>query len=112
MPRDPKRYLYDIGQAIGAIREFIKGKTFTDYQRELLLRSAVERQVIIIGEAIRRLARIDEEIVARITRYPRIIAFRNIIIHEYTDIDDQLVWETLESYLPTLERDIDTLLEN
>lgn len=45
MRRDPKRYLYDIEQAINAIREFTSGKTLSDYQSELMLRSAVERQV-------------------------------------------------------------------
>lgn len=112
MPRDPKRYLYDIKQAIGAIREFTTGKVLTDYQRELITRSAVERQVMIIGEAIRQLANIDQQTVTRISHYRRIIAFRNILIHEYTDIDDELVWETLETYLPLLCDDVSSLLHN
>ena len=50
MQRDPKLYLYDIKQAISAIGEFTAGKTLADYQNELMMRSAVERQVVIIAE--------------------------------------------------------------
>ena len=49
--------------------------------------------------------------VAGIRWYRRIIAFRNIIVHNYTDIDDQLVWEMLEAYLPALAGDVEALLE-
>ena len=111
MQRDPKLYLYDIKQAISAIGEFTAGKTLADYQNEVMMRSAVERQVVIIAEAISKLSDIDKEMVAGIRWYRRIIAFRNIIVHNYTDIDDQLVWETLEAYLPALAGDVEALLE-
>ena len=111
MRRDPKLYLYDIQQAISAIREFTAGKTLADYQNALMMRSAVERQVVIIAEALRKLSDLDKEIIADIRWYKRIIAFRNIIIHQYTDVDDQLVWETLEAYLPALASDVKVLLE-
>ena len=56
MQRDPKLYLYDIKQAISAIGEFTAGKTLADYKNELMMRSAVERQVVIIAEAISRMS--------------------------------------------------------
>ncbi len=111
MQRDPEVYLYDIRQAINAIGEFTAGKVFADYQNDLMMRSAVERQVVIIAEAISKMAAIDEGLVSGITWYRRIIAFRNILIHNYADIDDHLVWETLEAYLPALARDVEALLE-
>ena len=76
-----------------------------------MLRAAVERQFEIIGEAISQLARVDEKIVDEIGHYKRIIAFRNVLIHRYVDVDDRLVWNVVETNLPTLVRDIQALLE-
>ena len=78
---------------------------------DALLRSAVERQLEIIGEALARLARLDETLASRISEYRRIIAFRNILIHGYADVDHHIVWDIIESKLPTLRREVTTLLE-
>ena len=54
MRREPKKYLWDIQEAAGHILEFASGKTLDDYERDLMFRSAVERQLEIIGEAVAR----------------------------------------------------------
>ena len=46
-----KKYLYDIQYAIGLLKEFTDSKTSADYERNTMMRSAVERQFEIIGEA-------------------------------------------------------------
>ncbi len=75
-----------------------------------MLRAAVERQFEIVGEATARLARLDQEIAGRIGEYRRIVAFRNILIHGYADVDDRLVWDVVEAKLPILRRDVARLL--
>ena len=75
-----------------------------------MLRSAVERQFEIIGEALAQLARLDEKIVARVSEHSRIIAFRNILIHGYAGIDERLVWDIVQSKLPVLRLEIERLL--
>jgi uncharacterized protein with HEPN domain len=57
-----------------------------------------------------RLARLDETIVARITELRRIIAFRNILIHGYADVDDRIVWDIIETKLPILRREVAEVL--
>ncbi len=57
------------------------------------------------------LARIDEAVVNVITHYQRIIAFRNILIHGYADVDDRLVWDVVKRNLPILSQEVDELLE-
>ena len=104
------KLLYDIQHAAALLREFTKGKNLSDYQDDAMLRSAVERQFEIIGEAMGEFARIDETAVRRISHYQRIIAFRNILIHGYADVDDRLVWDVLKTNLATLESDVGTLL--
>lgn len=58
-----------------------------------------------------KLAGTDEGTARRITNFQRIIAFRNILIHGYADVDDNLVWNVVETYLPQLVREINALLE-
>jgi len=83
-----RKYLFDIQRAADRITRFCIGKEFQQYQPVELLRSAVERQFEIIGEALSRLAQNNPEISARIPECRRIIAFRNILIHGYATVDD------------------------
>lgn len=110
MRLEAKKYLYDIQQAAGLIAAFTAGKQFADYASEAMLRAAVERKFEIIGEALAQLARLDEKLAARISEHRRIIAFRNILIHGYADVDDRLVWDVVETKLPMLRREVDALL--
>ena len=111
MRLESKKYLFDILQAAENIRRFSQDKAFSDYEADALLRSAVERQFEIIGEALRRLAKEDPETAGRIAKYERIISFRNILIHGYAEIDDRLVWDILQSKLPNLLKQVQFLLD-
>lgn len=111
MQLEAKKYLYDIAEAAEQIAAFTTGKTLADCESDAMLRSAVERQFEIIGEALGQLARLDEAIAARITDYRRIIAFRNILVHGYAQVDDRLVWDIVETRLPALRREVAALLE-
>jgi Protein of unknown function DUF86 len=51
-----------------------------------------------------QLAKRDPVTAARIEQHRRIIAFRNILIHGYADVDDRLVWDIVESKLAALRR--------
>jgi uncharacterized protein with HEPN domain len=72
---------------------FTAGKQFTDYKENSMLRAAVERKFEIIGEALSKLSKADSAIASQIGEHARIIAFRNILIHGYAEIDDRLVWD-------------------
>ena len=110
MQLDAKKFLYDIQQAAQLLKKFAERKTFDDYKNDALLRSAVERQFEIIGEALSQLSKVDPKITARITDYQRIIAFRNILIHGYAQVDDQVVWDVLQTNLPILVSEVEKLL--
>ena len=111
MRLEAKKYLYDIQQAAGRAAAFTAGKGLADYEQDAMLRAAVERQFEIIGEALGQLSRLDETLAARISERRRIIAFRNILIHGYADVDDRLVWDIVETKLPALQREVSALLE-
>lgn len=106
MRLEARKYLFDIERAAGLIAQFTAGKTFADYEQDDMLRSAVERQFEIIGEALAQLARLDAALAARISEHRRIISFRNILIHGYAEVSSRLVWDVIETRLATLRREI------
>ena len=107
---ESKKFLYDIAHAAKLALGFIVGKNFADYNDDIMLRSAVERQLEIVGEALAQLARIDPATASQIGEYQRIIAFRNILIHGYAEIDHRIVWNVLELKLPVVLREASSLL--
>ena len=102
MPRDPRAYLWDALHAGELLAEFSAGKSFADYQADALVRSAVERQFEIVGEALNQLSKVDSALASAIPDLPRIVAFRNILIHGYATVDDALVWQALTDKIPAL----------
>jgi uncharacterized protein with HEPN domain len=109
MQLEVQKYLYDIEQAAARLRTFVSGKSLEGYLSDDMLRAAVERQFEIIGEAVGKMAGIDSESAGRIRNYRQLIAFRNVLIHGYAEVDDRLVWDLIESHLPLLLEDIESL---
>jgi uncharacterized protein with HEPN domain len=110
MRLEVKKYLFDIQQAAELVVRFTRGKDFTDYQQEPMLRLAVERALTIIGEALSQLAKIDPDLAAQHQDYQRIIAFRNVLIHAYAEVDDRIVWEVIQQKVPALQEQAGGLL--
>jgi len=110
MPRDARAYLSDMIEACDAIILAVQGLGLAAYQGNRLVRSSVEREFIIIGEAASALARVAPEIFAAITRARRIVDFRNQLTHEYPSVDDAVVWAIVEHDVPVLRRECAVLI--
>lgn len=110
-PREVLTHLFDVAQACELLERFTAGKRFEDYAVDPLLRSAVERQFEIAGEALNRALRLDPDLARRITDAGRIVAFRNRLIHGYASVSDEVVWGVLESNLSTLRAEVRAVLE-
>lgn len=102
MKRDPLAYLWDVRTAAEAVATFIGNKSFDDYRTDLMLRSAVERQFEIIGEALNQLSKHFPELSQRIPDLREIVAFRNLLIHGYASINHAMVWRIAGESLPEL----------
>ncbi len=76
MKANSPAHLYDVCCAGRAIREFVAGKTFSDYVSSDQLRSAVERKFQIMGEALNRIRREEPDLLVRIRDYREVISFR------------------------------------
>jgi len=110
-PLEVLKYLYDIREACELIIEFTSGKEFDDYTADAMLRSAVERQFEIIGEALNQALHLDSDLRRTVTDTAMIVAFRNRLIHAYASISDRVVWGVIETSLPKLHREVVELLE-
>lgn len=81
MQPETKKYLYDVLQACEAILDFTKGRALEDYEKDLMRRSAVERQLMIIGEALNQPRRMDADVEEHVKDVRDIISLRNVIVH-------------------------------
>src|ERR1700687_1322723 len=91
MPPEIAKYLNDVYLACLLLETFTQGKSFNNYQGDALLRSAVERQFIIIGEGLMQAERKEPGLRQSITNLRKIIAFRNVLVHGYASIQDATV---------------------
>lgn len=104
MSPDSAKYLWDAQQAAARALRFVHGKCFEDYLADELLRSAVERQLEVVGEALNQLRKVDPVIAESLPELAKAVALRNVLIHAYATVNDRLVWGVVE-------RDLAPLLE-
>ncbi len=110
MPRSPLAYLLDIVEACVAIENALSGLELDAYLANRLVRSAVEREFILIGEAVASLVRLDPGIAERISHSRRIINFRNHLAHDYAAINDTVVWAIASGEAPILREECQAIL--
>lgn len=95
-------YLEDIRLAADDAMQFAEGVDEREYLANDLVRSAVERQLTIAGEALSQLAKHAPEVAEQIPEWRQIISFRNILIHGYRVLDHALIYRIIRNKLPTL----------
>ena len=101
---DPSaKYWSDILQAIALIEQFVEGmSSLNAYVADPKTKSAVERQLAIIGEAMNSLTKLDPELKVESAR--AIVGMRNRLIHSYDNIDDAVVWKVVRTHLDELKK--------
>lgn len=90
--------------------QFTSDLTFDGYRSSLMARSAVERQLEIIGEALNLLRREDPAVATRVPEIPEIVGMRNVLIHGYDIVDHAVVWRTIHEDLPGFIDSVTVLL--
>ncbi len=111
MRRDAIVYLEDIRIAASDIVRFTDGMGENYLLSEnLVIRLAVERQLITAGEAITQLARSFPDIAAEVPDWRQIISFRNILVHGYRAIDHAIVLAVILERIPILLQTVEAML--
>ena len=108
MSRDAA-YLLDILEssrlAVRRLEHVVREQFFNDLEQQ----DAVIRRLLIVGEAARR---VSEETRIRTSELPwsSMIAMRNLLIHEYDDVDMAVVWDTVRNNLPDLIAKLESII--
>lgn len=110
-PRNIER-LEDARDACLRARTFVSCARFEDFVASDLLRSAVERQLEIIGEALGIAAREDGSVGRMIPDLPRIVGLRNRLIHGYDVVDPEIIWDVIQTNIPQLQHQLDSCLND
>jgi len=112
MQRDARAYLSDIIEACTAIEHALEGMDLAAYRTNRLVRSSVEREFTIIGEAVAALSHLSPQLFGQISHARRIVDFRNQLTHQYADVDDTVIWLIAQNDTPVLHTECTALLEN
>ena len=84
-------FLWDMLEASRSVLEFVRDRAFEDYLNDKFLRSAVERQIEIIGEAARHVSDEYRQLHVEIP-WRQIMAQRNVLAHDYGDLKHDRIW--------------------
>jgi uncharacterized protein with HEPN domain len=109
--REVNKLLFDLEKACERILTFIEGRNLQDFLHDEMLRSAVERQSEIIGEALHHALGLDPSLRDRITDLDRIISFRNRLIHGYSTVSPQIVWGIVSNDVPILLSEVRAIMD-
>jgi len=105
MPREYKAYLKDILEAIQKIENYTKGISFNDFIADELIQDGVVRNLEIIGEAVKNIPQ-DIKDKKPEAEWKKIAGLRDILIHAYFGIDEDIIWDVVKNKLPDLKKKI------
>ncbi|ALF52498.1 hypothetical protein ACX27_05990 [Nostoc piscinale CENA21] len=108
MPRDQES-LIDIANAIKRILRYTKGISKPELEVNDEKLSAILYQIKIIGEATKRLSQSFRQQHQKIP-WRQMAGMRDVIVHEYDQLDFDVIWDVVENKLPELLNLIDSLL--
>jgi uncharacterized protein with HEPN domain len=106
--RDSRLYLGHIRDAVADIAAYTAEGRAAFFASKMM-RAAVVRNIEIIGEATKRL---PEDLKDREPGIPwkSIAGMRDVVVHDYFEIDDEIVWNVVENELPRLREAIERLM--
>lgn len=106
------KFLHDILYATDRITDYTRAKNRDDFLCDSKLRDAVQWNFAVLGEALAQLEKSDPDTAHQIAEWQRIIAFRNQLIHGYGVIKSEITWDIVQTKLPVLRSDVQSLLGN
>lgn len=108
--KDPGR-LEHILMAIDNVFEFLQGKNYEDLVNDKLLFFGVVKNIEIIGEAANHITKELQDNHPEID-WPSVVGMRNVLVHDYYNINPRIAWLTAKNNLPQLRVQIEAILSD
>ena len=99
--RHDKAYLLDILNAARLAVVYAQGVSKTDFMQDTQRQDSIIRRIEIMGEASKRVSTSTQESLPEIP-WAEMAGMRNLMIHDYDDVDLEIVWDTVQNDLPRL----------
>jgi uncharacterized protein with HEPN domain len=110
MNNQTRQRLFEAKQACLSIEEFTAGTDFAGYMGNAMMRAAVERQLRIVGEALKRATEADVSLPELLPPIRQMISMCTALIHRYDAVDHMLVWDVVQAKLVPLRQKLEQLL--
>jgi uncharacterized protein with HEPN domain len=103
------KYILDIESVIAEIESFKESvhNDYSIYKEQIVVKRAIERDLEIIGEAVRKMCESSPDLTISGSR--KIIGLRNLIAHAYDTVEDELIWGIIQKDIPILKKEIEDL---
>ncbi len=111
MKKDPEVYLTHILDSINLLERYLQGVTESQFYSSEEKQDLAVRRIEVIGEATKNIPDFFKENYPAIP-WKRMAGMRDVLIHQYDDIDMKIVWKTITQFVPELKKQIGTLLKN
>lgn len=116
-PRHTRRipeYLQHILDAIDRATQYVAGMDLPAFEQDSRTQDAVIRSIEIVGEAANKTRLADPEFAASFPHIPWDVMYgmRNRIVHDYFEVDLEIIWRTVHQDLPALRTQVAELLEH
>ena len=105
-----KSYIWDMLEAAKDINSFISGMTFKEFEDDKRTRYAVERQLLVIGEAANHISLDSQGLIQNIP-WSDMIGLRNIIAHDYGEVIAKRIWKVAKDHIPQLIVDLQKIID-
>jgi uncharacterized protein with HEPN domain len=108
--KDVKVLLTHMKESITQVEKYTAGLSKEDFLASIQIQDSIVRRLEIIGEAARNIPE-DFRLTHPEVPWRTIADMRNVLIHEYFSVDENLLWNVITNDIPVFKPQIEALLK-